>query len=188
MAILQGPKFIDFDARMRDVQYRVTEHIRTYMSEWASLLVDVRAKIDIKWEDDLQHQRYVMKVYVNSWVYNMHVERELFDYVHKDVHYLEYIRENCLRACQTGILCEWLDQLYINTEDKYDLSKMWREDLALMVNEIHLHKAPGTDRQACPVDLVTFIFKNNPVPYTELVGAIQEEPKLLLARLTMLKT
>ena len=187
MAILQGPNYIDFDARMREVQYRVTEHIRTFMSNWASMLCDVHAKINIKWTDDVGSQRYIMKVYVNSWVYNMCVERELFDYVHKDAHYLEYIRENCLRACHTGILCEWLDQLYLNTEDQYDLSKMWREDLSKMVDTIHLHKAPGTGERAQETDLVTFVIKDYPMPYTELVRTIQEQPKMLLARLAMMK-
>lgn len=184
---VNGPTFIDFDAQMKQVQYQVSDHIRVFLHEWAHMFVDVRAKIDIKWENDLQHQAYRLIVRINNWQYNLMVDNGLFDQMRNDTDYLDYIRVNCLRACQTGILCEWLDVVYSNTEDKHDLSKIWREDLSQMVREFHLARTPNGANPLKGDDMVHLLLNDNPIPISMLVSEIIAEPKLLMARLLMLK-
>jgi len=184
---IQGPSFIDFDGQMKEIQYRVSDHIRAFLSEWSHVLVDVRAKIDIKWENDMAHQAYRLIVRINSWQYQLMVDNALFDQMRQDTDYLDYIRVNCLRACQTGILCEWLDEIYKATEDKHNLSKIWREDLSQMVREFHLAKVPNGQNPIMADDIVHLLLNDNPIPISMLVSEIIDEPKLLMARLLMLK-
>jgi hypothetical protein len=186
--MMQGPSFIDFDARLQAIQYRLTEHIKLYMSEWSKYLVDLQMKVEFKWTKDPQMLGYRLTVYVNKWVYTMFIDDSLFDHVHKDVNYIEYLREAALRACQTGILTEWLSELFAKTKDGHDLQDVFAKQIIPDVKEILIFKGASPDRpRAGPDDLCHVILKNVAIPVTERVQVIMEEPKYFLARLLVMK-
>lgn len=185
--ILNGPTFIDFDAHMRNVQYRASEFLKKWMGEWAEVLGDTTYKIDIKWEEDLALNGYRMRVYVNDWVTNVCVDRNLFDHIHKDVHYLEYICEQVMRASQCGVIMHWLQDLYERTDDPIDLGKMWKEDVSRLIKEAYFQRTPSLGARADHYDLIHLIPNDFPGTITVTVKEVLDEPKLLMARLTMMK-
>lgn len=184
---IKGPNFINFDAHIRTVKYYLNKQIKKWICEWATVLGGQNFKIDIKWEQDLQMRGYRLAIYVNNWVTEFIVDDSLFDFINKDVHYVEYIGEQALRCSQSGIITNWLEQLFEGTEDKYDLAKMWRNDFSKMVEEAHFQRVPKLGDRPEYYDLVHLILNDNPIPVTVTIKEVMDEPKLLLARLTMMK-
>ena len=184
---MQGPGFINFEGHIRTVKYRVDEVLKKWLRDWSFVLDGQNFKIDIKWENDSAIQGYRLKVYVNNWVTQYIVDNQIFDYINKDIHYVEYLGEQVLRCSQTGIITNWIETVMDKEEDQYDLGKMWREDLSKMAEECHFQRTPRLGKKPEYYDLVHLLLNDYPVPVTLTIKEVVEEPKLLLARLTMMK-
>lgn len=173
--------------RMEIMQENVGTALQKWLNAWTTVLGVREVYFTVKWERDVMRHGYILAVVIDDWVTHMIVDDAVFEQAHGDSDYLHYLGNTVLVQSQTGVIMRWLHGLFKTTEDTHDLGKIWAENLANTVKEAHFRRKPSLANGIHASDLVDLVVKDNPVPLTMTVKEIMDEPKLLLARLTMMK-
>jgi hypothetical protein len=182
-----GPRFVDWDANAKQLKYRVAEHLAQYIADYSSVLGDLKAHIDIKWEADPAHHATRLTAYVNNWCYQLMVDESMLDEMQHDTKYLEYIREQVTRGAQTGLGCQWLDNLFSAIEHQHDVGQVYRDKIAPHIRSLHFHQGKRTDHHHLrPMDLCSVVFEDNPIPLTDTIEIFQNDPKFIMAKMLMI--
>lgn len=181
-------KYTYFEGHMKEVAYRVNEYLKSYITEWYSYLGNLRPYITVECHRNQQTHYYAIVAVVSQrYRASVDVHPQIFDLAIRDRVYAEYLRDRVVQKIEHGILMLWIETLLEKVEDGVDLLAMWREDLSKMVAEISFKKRVSTGTRPQAQSLLCIAVKGSATPIIETAENLADNPKLLLARLAMMK-